>query len=55
MMTQTNQLTATLPVILISGSHNISNSLHVQGAPDGFVAKPFELAYLLSKVARQIA
>jgi DNA-binding response OmpR family regulator len=28
-----NQLTATLPVILISGSHNLSNSLHVQGAP----------------------
>jgi DNA-binding response OmpR family regulator len=50
-----NQLTATLPVILISGSHNLSDSLHVQGAPNNFVAKPFELAYLLSKVARQIS
>jgi DNA-binding response OmpR family regulator len=50
-----NQLTATLPVILISGTHDLADSLHLQGAPNDFVAKPFELEYLLSKVAQQLS
>ncbi|MEO7214672.1 response regulator [Mucilaginibacter sp.] len=50
-----NKLTAALPVILISGTHNLSESLHTKGGPDDFVAKPFDLDYLLSKVARQLS
>ncbi|RWY50104.1 response regulator [Mucilaginibacter gilvus] len=50
-----NQFTSALPVILISGTHDLSDSLRLQGAPDDFIAKPFELDYLLSKVAQQFS
>lgn len=47
--------TKTLPVILISGTHDLANSLNQQGAPNDFVAKPFDLDYFLNKVALQFA
>ena len=50
-----NHLTHFLPVILISGTHNLAESLHLPGAPNDFVAKPFDLDYLLSKVEKQLA
>jgi DNA-binding response OmpR family regulator len=49
-----NEVTSHLPVILISGTHDLARSLHLSGAPDDFVAKPFGIQYLLAKVAQQI-
>lgn len=43
-----------LPVILISGTHDLAKSLHLPGAPDDFIAKPFNLDHLLEKVAEHI-
>ncbi|MCO5937437.1 response regulator [Mucilaginibacter sp. RB4R14] len=50
-----NHLTNFLPVILISGTHNLSESLHLQAAPNDFVAKPFDLDHLLRVVNKQLA
>ncbi len=50
-----NQLTSFLPVILISGTHDLAASLDYPGAPDDFVAKPFEINYLLTKIQNQLA
>jgi DNA-binding response OmpR family regulator len=50
-----NHLTSFLPVILISGTHDLSQSLHLPGAPNDYVAKPFDLDYLLSIVEKQFA
>lgn len=45
----------TMPVILISGTHNLRQVMQQAGAPNDFVAKPFDLDFLLSSVARQLA
>jgi DNA-binding response OmpR family regulator len=42
--------THNVPVILISASHNLSQSLRQEGAPDDFIAKPFDVDRLLQKV-----
>ncbi|SDF77914.1 two-component system, OmpR family, phosphate regulon response regulator PhoB [Mucilaginibacter pineti] len=42
--------TAALPVILISASHNLAASLRQEGAPNDFIAKPFDIDRLLQKV-----
>jgi CheY-like chemotaxis protein len=34
--------THNIPVILVSASHNVSDSLKQTGAPNAFIAKPFE-------------
>lgn len=52
---KTNPETQKLPVILISGTHDLSESLNQQGAPNDFVAKPFDIDYLLTKIALQLA
>jgi DNA-binding response OmpR family regulator len=49
-----NSLTSCLPVILISGTHDLAESLDLPGAPNDFLAKPFNIEDLLTKVARQI-
>jgi DNA-binding response OmpR family regulator len=49
-----NSLTSGLPVILISGTHDLAASLHQPGAPDDFVAKPFDTGHLLAKIAQRI-
>jgi DNA-binding response OmpR family regulator len=46
---------ANIPVILISATHDLSKSLQQQGAPDDFVAKPFDLDNLLGKIEHQLA
>lgn len=51
---KTDASTSSLPVILISGTHDVANSLHLPGAPDDFIAKPFNLDNLLKKVAQHI-
>jgi DNA-binding response OmpR family regulator len=47
-----NQLTTLLPVILISGTHDLAASLLLPGAPNDFVAKPFDIDHLLLKIAK---
>jgi DNA-binding response OmpR family regulator len=44
--------TRELPVILISGTHDLAKSLHLPGAPDDFIAKPFVIDVLLEKIAQ---
>ncbi len=47
--------TNSLPVILISASHDLARSLSQEGAPNDFIAKPFDIDHLVGKVARQLA
>jgi CheY-like chemotaxis protein len=47
--------TKSLPVILISASHDLEASLDQQGAPNDFIAKPFDIDVLLKKVELQLA
>jgi DNA-binding response OmpR family regulator len=42
-------------VILISGTHDLSESMHLPGAPNDYIAKPYDIDYLLSRVAKQLA
>lgn len=51
---KSNAATKALPVILISGTHDLTRSLNQPGAPDDFIAKPFELDLVLQKIARQL-
>ncbi|RFZ82132.1 response regulator [Mucilaginibacter terrenus] len=39
-----------IPVILISASHNIAAPLNQDGAPNDFIAKPFDINHLLNKI-----
>lgn len=48
---QTNHI----PVILISGSHQLSFDASGNGAPDDFIPKPFDIDSLLQKVNNQLA
>jgi len=48
-------LTHSLPVILISGTHDPVGSLGLPGAPDDFLSKPFEMDQLHAKIAKQLA
>lgn len=43
-----------LPVILISASHNVADSLKQSGAPNDFIAKPFDINFLIKKVKNQL-
>lgn len=51
---KTDPSTSSLPVILISGTHDLAKSLHLPGAPNDFIAKPFNLDHLLEKIAQHI-
>jgi len=46
--------TLSLPVILISASADPAQSLRQQGAPNDYLAKPFDLNFLLEKIKRQL-
>ena len=48
------QETHGIPVILVSASHDIANTLRQSGAPDDFVAKPFDLDELLNCIQKQL-
>jgi len=50
-----NHLTYFVPVILIPGTHDLAESLHLPGAPNDFVAKPFDLDDLLGRIKKQLA
>jgi DNA-binding response OmpR family regulator len=47
--------TSSLPVILISASHDLAQSLRQEGAPNDFIAKPFDIDRLVKKVEQQLA
>ena len=47
--------TRNIPVILISASHDVSQSLNQIGAPDDFIAKPFDIDVLLGSISRQLS
>jgi DNA-binding response OmpR family regulator len=47
--------TADIPIIMISGTHNLSDCLMHQSPPDDFVAKPFDIGVLLDKIEHQLA
>ena len=47
--------THNIPVILISASHTISDTLHNDGAPNDFIAKPFDIDVLLKRIEKQLA
>jgi DNA-binding response OmpR family regulator len=46
--------THNIPVIMISASHNLSDVLKQECAPDDFIAKPFDLDVLLKKIQKQL-
>ena len=46
--------THNIPIILISASHNISASMNQEGAPNDFIAKPFDINNLLNKIRHQL-
>jgi DNA-binding response OmpR family regulator len=50
-----NPVTRELPVILISGTHDLVESIHLPGGPDDFIAKPFDLDQLYAKIDQHLA
>ena len=40
---------------IVSASHNLSNLLLKPGAPDDFLAKPFDIGNLIETVRAQLA
>ncbi|TFF30354.1 response regulator [Mucilaginibacter psychrotolerans] len=50
-----NHLTHFVPIILISGTHDLAASLQLPGAPNDFVAKPFDIDHLLQVVDKHLA
>lgn len=50
-----NHLSSDIPVIMISATHDLMSLLNQPGAPDDFIAKPFDIYYLISKVNHQLA
>ncbi|MGX5689688.1 response regulator receiver domain-containing protein [Arcticibacter tournemirensis] len=43
-----------IPVILISATHNLQDTLKNEGAPNDFIAKPFDIDFLLTKIDTQL-
>ena len=46
--------THNIPVILVSASHNIADSMNQNGAPNAFIAKPFDMNDLLDTIKMQL-
>lgn len=44
-----------IPVIMISASHNLQDLFQAPGAPDDFIAKPFDIHYLLRKIDTRLS
>lgn len=52
---KTDNDTHDIPVILISATHNLADSVNKPGGADDFIAKPFDISYLLERIGRQLA
>lgn len=48
-------ISSQIPVIMISASHNLQNAVKLPGAPDSFLAKPFDIYNLIDVVKLQFA
>ncbi|HEK22169.1 MULTISPECIES: response regulator [unclassified Mucilaginibacter] len=46
--------THSIPVIMISASHNVGNTVNQENGPNDFVAKPFDINDLLNSIQRQL-
>ncbi|MFA6086467.1 PleD family two-component system response regulator [Mucilaginibacter sp.] len=46
--------THNIPVIMISASHSVPNTMNQEGGPNDFIAKPFDISNLLSKIKFQL-
>jgi len=51
---KTKEETHDIPVILISASHNVAGAMNQNGAPDAFLAKPFDINELLDIIKTQL-
>ena len=51
---KTKQETRDIPVILVSASHNVAGTMHQKGAPNAFIAKPFDINELLNTIKHQL-
>ena len=49
-----NITTRDIPVILVSASHNVASSMDQKGAPNAFIAKPFDINDLLDTIKSQL-
>jgi DNA-binding response OmpR family regulator len=49
-----DNMTHHIPVILISGTHDLAQSMNEIGAPNDFIPKPFDMDVLLHKVKEQL-
>ena len=50
-----NSNTSNIPVILVSASHNVASSMGQKGAPNAFLAKPFDINDLLTTIKSQLS
>lgn len=50
-----NILTSSLPVILMSGKQDLAKYLNIQGGPDDYLEKPFDIDILLRKVEKHLS
>ncbi|MBB6502091.1 PleD family two-component system response regulator [Pedobacter cryoconitis] len=50
-----HELFKKIPVVMISASHNLHNLLLKPGAPNDFLAKPFDISNLIKIVRAQLA
>jgi DNA-binding response OmpR family regulator len=46
--------THNIPVIMISASHNIADTLNHENGPNDFIEKPFDINVLLDSIKRQL-
>jgi len=46
--------TKTIPVILVSASHSVKDTVNKNGAPNAFLSKPFDINELLDLVKLQL-
>ena len=44
-----------IPIIMISASHNVADSVKKECKPDDFVAKPFDIVNLINKVELKLS
>ncbi|MGQ7855348.1 response regulator transcription factor [Pedobacter sp. WC2501] len=52
---KSDRLMLHIPVIMISASHNLSDTQSIICHPNDFIAKPFDIDNLINKVSAQLA
>jgi DNA-binding response OmpR family regulator len=54
-MIRSNDETKHIPIIMVSASHNLSDRFMAMGSNTDFLAKPFDISELISKVALSLS